>query len=98
MGNTIASCFSVLFKRKDTKIYYSLEEIDKHKTTDSMWIVSNGKVYDITQFYKLYKYPDGREVLHFYPGGSDDSANDNKFYSKNPRKMWKNYLIGYVKK
>jgi cytochrome b involved in lipid metabolism len=35
---------------KKTLPKYSLKEVAKHKTADSLWLVVHGKVYDITKF------------------------------------------------
>lgn len=45
---------------------YSLEEVAKHNTEESMWIVINNTVYDVTKFAKLH--PGGRVVLREVAG------------------------------
>lgn len=39
----------------------SLEEVNKHNTRNDVWVVVNGKVYDVTKF--LDEHPGGEEVL-----------------------------------
>jgi cytochrome b involved in lipid metabolism len=43
-----------------------MEEIAKHKTVDSLWIVIEDKVYDITSF--LEEHPGGQKPLLKYAG------------------------------
>lgn len=37
---------------------FSLEEISKHNSNESTWIVINNEVYDVTKFMKVH--PGGR--------------------------------------
>lgn len=38
-----------------------LEEIRKHSSEDSAWLISNGRVYDVTEF--IAHHPGGKNVL-----------------------------------
>ena len=40
---------------------YSLEEVRKHNSEDSAWLVYNGRVFDVTEF--VSHHPGGRNVL-----------------------------------
>ena len=101
MGQAISTVFLLeYFKTSnsiDRRIYYTREEIAKHNNENSMWIVAGNKVFDITSFYKQQTHPGGSHPLQNRAGGSIDSAPDFKFHSKKSRKLWNNYLIGYVK-
>ena len=71
----------------DNKVYISLNEVLEHRTKDSFWIISDNKVYDITDFY--YKHPGGSCILiHF------DATSHMKFHSKFAKKILKSRLIG----
>lgn len=45
---------------------YSFEEISKHTTVDSLWLVIDGKVYDVTSF--LEEHPGGKKPFLKYAG------------------------------
>ena len=47
---------------------YSLEEVRRHKSKDSLWVAHKGKVYDVTSF--LDRHPGGGDVL-MEKGGVD---------------------------
>ena len=73
---------------------YTLEEIGRHTSEDSCWLVANGRVYDATRF--LRSHPAGKDVLVRRSGGTDCSE-DFSFHSKKARKLWDHYRIGKVK-
>eukprot|EP00005_Dracoamoeba_jomungandri_P007609 CAMPEP_0174273874 /NCGR_PEP_ID=MMETSP0439-20130205/56096_1 /TAXON_ID=0 /ORGANISM="Stereomyxa ramosa, Strain Chinc5" /LENGTH=734 /DNA_ID=CAMNT_0015365321 /DNA_START=174 /DNA_END=2375 /DNA_ORIENTATION=- len=58
----------------------SLEEIRKHNGEDSLWVVFQGYVYDVTPFIKLH--PGGKEAL-LRAGGQDLSV------------FWEKYQVHY---
>lgn len=45
---------------------FSLEEVGKHKDTDSLWVVIEGLVYDVTKF--IEEHPGGEDVLKEWAG------------------------------
>ena len=97
MGNSLSTIFLLdQFKRDDRKVYYTRSEIAKHNTLDSLWVVSNNKVYDITYFFALDKHPGGNSILLSRGGGIKNCEKDFKFHSNKTKKLWNNYLIGYV--
>ena len=87
-----------LFSKEDKRVYYTMEEIIKHNHSDSLWVVSKNKVYDMTFFYKNGKHTGGQEPLLMRSGGVIDAVDDYNFHSKESKKQWNSYLIGYVKK
>ncbi|XP_014237118.1 cytochrome b5-like [Trichogramma pretiosum] len=48
--------------------YFAKNEIEKHNTRESCWIIVNNGVYDVTSFYE--QHPGGEEVL-LEQGGKD---------------------------
>ncbi|CAK9065105.1 unnamed protein product [Durusdinium trenchii] len=50
---------------------YTVEEVAKHNTAASLWVIMNRKVYDVTAFHK--KHPGGAGVL-LQMGGKDATA------------------------
>lgn len=102
MGHSLSNVFLMNYfknkKKRDKRVYYTPQEIAKHYTEDSMWIVAGDKVYDITSFYKQKNHPGGRLSLETRAGGTVDCAPDLKYHSKKTQKLWRNYLIGYVAK
>jgi cytochrome b5 len=75
------------FKSKTPKFY--IDEVLEHRTKKSFWIISDNKVYDITNFY--FKHPGGCCILI-----NLDATSHMKFHSKFAKKMLKNYFIGYL--
>lgn len=82
----------------DNRVYYSYAEIEKHTSEESLWVVAGEKVYDITSFAKMQSHSGGSFALFTRGGGGVDCLEDYKQHSKETRKKWNNYLIGYVKK
>ena len=46
---------------------YTLEEIQKHNHSKSIWLILHYKVYDLSKF--LEEHPPGEEVLREQAGG-----------------------------
>ena len=57
---------------------YTMDEVSKHNTAESLWIVADGNVYDVTKF--LHHHPAGKEPL-LNNGGKDISA----YFQKIPK-------------
>ena len=53
MGHSLSTVFLLDYlqknKKHDRRVYYTRQEIAKHNTESSMWIVAGDKVYDITR-------------------------------------------------
>jgi cytochrome b involved in lipid metabolism len=71
---------------------YSLQEINKHTTIDSCWVIANHKVYDVTDFLKIH--PEHVSVI--VPKAGQDVTQDYLFHTKHMKKIWQKYCIGYV--
>ncbi|CAG2163669.1 unnamed protein product [Oppiella nova] len=73
---------------------FTRDEVRDHNETDSLWVIVESKVYDITHF--LGEHPGGRDILREY-GGMDAT---NRFreveHSADAIEMMKAYKIGRV--
>ena len=67
-----------------------MQEIRKHNKEDDCWLVSHGKVYDVTPMIRLHPGDIGAILRH----GGQDSTIDFDFHGKRARKLWDKYLIG----
>ena len=72
----------------------SMEEVEKHNTVDDCWIVSHGKVYDVTKF--INRHPGGKFVIKSNSGKNVSRHFD--YHSKRSHKIWEKYLIGELAK
>ncbi len=72
----------------------SLEEVEKHNSASSLYVIYNGYVYDITSF--IIEHPGGKEPL-LGAGGQDISAFWEKYlihFSKDALSVLEKYKIG----
>ncbi|PVH22700.1 hypothetical protein CXQ85_005274 [Candidozyma haemuli] len=58
----------------------TVEELQKHKSAESVWVAINGKVYDLTDF--LTRHPGGAAIILKY-AGKNASTIFNKFHAPN---------------
>ncbi|GAA5796357.1 cytochrome b5-like heme/steroid binding domain-containing protein [Helicostylum pulchrum] len=73
---------------------YSYEEIAKHNTRSDLWMVIDGKVYDITPF--TDEHPGGEEVLIDEGAKDASTAFDDVGHSEDARAMLAQYYVGDV--
>jgi cytochrome b involved in lipid metabolism len=52
---------SFSLSKMSTLPLYTKEEIFKHKTRDSLWLLIKGEVYDVTKF--MEEHPGGEDLL-----------------------------------
>ncbi|XP_044131228.1 cytochrome b5-like, partial [Bufo gargarizans] len=78
-------------RQKDVK-YYTLEEIQKHNTSKSTWIILHHNVFDVTKF--LEEHPGGEEVLREQAGGDATETFEDIEHSTDARNMSKEFVIG----
>lgn len=71
---------------------FTREEVAKHNTDKSCWIIANEKVYDVTDWLKYH--PAGTDCI--LKKGGQDCTVDFYFHSKNAIAYWKQYQIGYT--
>lgn len=74
--------------------YYTRDEISRHDTEASAWIVAGDNVYDVTDY--VESHPGGRYSIMKKIGGSVDCTRDLLFHSKRGQSIWKEYLIGKI--
>uniref|UniRef100_A0A8D0BBF2 Cytochrome b5 n=1 Tax=Salvator merianae TaxID=96440 RepID=A0A8D0BBF2_SALMN len=72
--------------------YYTLEEIQKHNTSQSTWIILNHRVYDLTKF--LEEHPGGEEVLREQAGGDATENFEDVGHSTDARELSETFIIG----
>eukprot|EP00300_Choanocystis_sp_HF-7_P025666 c27731_g1_i1.p1 GENE.c27731_g1_i1~~c27731_g1_i1.p1 ORF type:complete len:148 (-),score=32.84 c27731_g1_i1:20-436(-) len=70
----------------------TLAEVNTHNTLKDMWVVLNGRVYDVTKF--VDDHPGGSEVLLDVAGRDGTSGFDDVGHSIDARNMLKQYFIG----
>ncbi|KAJ3081086.1 Cytochrome b5 type B (outer mitochondrial membrane), partial [Quaeritorhiza haematococci] len=73
---------------------YSLKEIAAHNTRKDIWMVIDGKVYDVTKF--LDEHPGGEEVLLEQAGVDASDAFEEIGHSDDARELLKKMLVGEV--
>lgn len=75
----------------ETKVY-TIEEVQKHNTTDDLWIVYNGQVYDVSQY--LDEHPGGEEVIVDCAGTDATEAFNDIGHSDDAHEILLGLLIG----
>ncbi len=74
---------------------YTIEQVAKHDTEDSCWVIINGRVFDVTTF--LYDHPGGIDMLLDHAGDVDASQEFARVnHSTKARYMMDNYCIGLL--
>jgi cytochrome b involved in lipid metabolism len=77
---------------------YTLEELSKHNTTESLWMCVDNNIYDVTEF--VEKHPGGKKPILNY-SGTDASAKFQSIYKhlESPviDDLMKTMLIGTLK-
>jgi len=71
---------------------YSLEEVNKHISSESCWVIIHDKVYDMSKF--LDEHPGGEEVLLEVAGKVATEPFEDVGHSTDAREMMQEYLIG----
>lgn len=74
-----------------TKVF-TLEEVAKHKTEKDLWLIIDGKVYDVTAF--VDEHPGGVNTLTDNAGTDGSGEFDAVGHSAAAKDMLKKYLIG----
>mgnify|MGYP000734185553 CR=1 FL=1 len=69
---------------------FTREEVSKHNTITSCWVIANGIVYDVTDFLRVT--PDHVERVMEVAGL--DITRDYMFHTIAQRGVWRKYRIG----
>lgn len=73
---------------------YTFEEVAAHNTRDDLWVVYEGKVYDITAY--LDEHPGGEEVVLDCAGQDATGPFDDIGHSDDAREVLEKLLVGEV--
>lgn len=71
-----------------------MEEVVKHNSADSCWIVIQGKIYDVTDF--LDKHPGGRKVL-LSMGGRDATDKFTRIHPRGTLEVYQPEFVGCLR-
>ena len=74
-------------------IFYTKEEVAKHTTKESCWIIAHNNVYNATEF--INHHPGGKFVILSKAG--TDVTKHFKWHSSHAKELWKKYKIGEIK-
>lgn len=73
---------------------YTFDEVAKHNTTDDLWVVYNGKVYDVSKY--VDEHPGGEEVVADVAGTDATEAFDDIGHSEDAHEIMAGLLVGRV--
>ncbi|CAI5760181.1 unnamed protein product [Candida verbasci] len=76
-------------------VIYDYDEIEKHKSHDDLWVVLNGKVYDISRY--IDEHPGGEEVILDVAGTDATEAFDDIGHSDEAHEILQKLYIGNLK-
>jgi cytochrome b involved in lipid metabolism len=79
-----------------TRVYYTMDEVRRHNSMESAWVVAGDAVYDVTTY--LSQHPGGMQSLLKRAGGVRDCTEDFLFHGKSARKLWAKYRIGTLQR
>lgn len=78
-----------------TTTVYEYDEVAKHNTQDDLWVIINGKVYDITAY--IDEHPGGEEVILDLAGQDATEAFDDIGHSDEAVDILKKLYLGDLK-
>jgi len=82
---------SVARYERDINARWSVEEVARHNSDHSCWLIAHGKVFDPTEY--LESHPGGLCILK---RGGQDATRDFEFHSRKARNRWSDYCIGML--
>lgn len=71
---------------------FTAEQVAEHNTRDDLWIIYEGKVYDVTQY--LDEHPGGEEVILDCAGADSTDAFNDIGHSEDAKEMLTNLYVG----
>lgn len=71
---------------------FSAAEVSQHKSENDLWIVRNGKVYDVTSY--VDSHPGGVDTLMEVAGKDATTAFDGVGHSQEAKEELEKHLIG----
>lgn len=75
-------------------LFVTMCEVKMHDSQDDCWIVSRGRVYDVSHY--MEDHPGGQRSLLRRGGGIKDCAEDHDFHSRHGQNVWERLCIGRV--
>lgn len=78
-----------------TTTLYTAEEVAKHTTHDDLWVVINGKVYNVSSY--IDEHPGGEEVIIDCAGTDATEAFDDIGHSDEAHEILEKLFIGNLK-
>eukprot|EP00483_Globobulimina_turgida_P010600 UN10621 len=81
-------------KNKFNKKIFTMDEVSKHDTEESPFIVIYGAVYDMTEF--QIDHPGGPDVLQDISGQDATEEFENILHTEKARKMGHDYIKGCI--
>ncbi|KAL4765939.1 putative cytochrome b5 reductase [Aspergillus foveolatus] len=74
---------------------YTSHEVAAHKSRNDLWLIINGKVYDVTEYVR--DHPGGADVLIDTAGTDATEAYEDVGHSEDADEILQTYLIGTLK-
>ncbi|XP_054720027.1 cytochrome b5-like [Uloborus diversus] len=71
---------------------YTLKEIAEHSSPDSLWLLIDNGVYDVSKF--MDEHPGGPEPLFDWAGKDATDAFEDAGHSADARELMKSYRVG----
>lgn len=73
--------------------FYTIEEVNQHNKSEDCWVISNSKVYNVTNF--INKHPGGKFAILSKAG--TDVTKHFQYHSEDAKKYGKKYEMGKIK-
>ncbi len=74
---------------------FSREEVAKHNSPESCWLIIDGKVYDVTAF--VPEHPGGEEILEYCGRDATESFYGVEEHMEGAVELKEEFFIGFVR-